>query len=304
MKRYGVIDLGTNTFHLLIVEQTTTGFKELCRKRVFIKLAEKGIKTIAIAPFQRGLQTLVKYQQILTKYEVDEVKTFGTAALRTASNGSLFVEQVYQKTGIKIDLISGEKEANLIYLGVRQIIPFTTQYSLIVDIGGGSVEFIIANEDGVHWAKSFPIGVAILYGLFHKNEPITTPQITQLKTYLNQTLQTLFEALKQYEIYNLIGASGTFDVLEESLPLKKINEVHSLIDLSQFPSFYQKIINTTLDQRIEMPEIPASRADFIVVALVLIEFVLMRTNAKQLDVSAYAMKEGILFEMMQSAAHG
>ncbi|NJK83906.1 MAG: hypothetical protein HC912_08960 [Saprospiraceae bacterium] len=152
MNRYAVIDLGTNTFHLLIVEQNR---QKLYQERQFVKLAENGIEHISAAPFQRGIETMLHFHRVLKKFDVQQVQAFGTAALRTAHNGSAFIEEVEEATGIEIQLISGEREAALIQKGVAQAIPATDAHSLIMDIGGGSVEFILANQHEVFWAQSF-----------------------------------------------------------------------------------------------------------------------------------------------------
>ena len=112
--RLGVVDLGTNTFHLLIAEPNGQGgFRELFRYRQFVKLAEEGIQVIGDTPFQRGLLALEGIKAKLDEYGVDRVRAFGTAALRTASNGSEFIRQVRSNTGIEIQLISGDEEARL-----------------------------------------------------------------------------------------------------------------------------------------------------------------------------------------------
>ncbi|RME99139.1 MAG: hypothetical protein D6772_08140, partial [Bacteroidetes bacterium] len=110
MPRYALIDCGTNTFHLLIAEPYTNeeghaSFREIYRERVFVKLAENGIQTIGEDPYQRALDTLRHYAQMVAEHEVDEVRVSGTAALRTASNGPVLREQVLRETGLNIQII-------------------------------------------------------------------------------------------------------------------------------------------------------------------------------------------------------
>jgi len=301
MKQFGVIDLGTNTFHLLIVEQEQTGtFKTLYRERIFVKLAEDGIKTIGEKPFQRGIDVIVHFNSKVDEYQLSGFKVFGTAALRTASNGALFTKEIKRLTDIDIELISGDQEANLIYKGVKQAVPLTNDYSLIMDIGGGSVEFIIANIGGAEWAQSFPIGVAVLFNKFHHNDPIAAKEINDAYQFLEKNLQPLIQILKQYNVRNLIGASGTFDVLENVLPIQKTNPIHSVIPVDLFPSFYDYLIPSKLQERLEYQKIPDSRAELVIVATILIDFILKISQVQQIDVSAYAMKEGMLSEMMNA----
>ncbi len=300
MKKLAVIDLGTNTFHLLIVEaQKGKPFKELFRKSTYVKLAENGIHQIGTAPFQRGLDTLQSYRSILDKYEVEDLKIFGTAALRTASNGLDFINQVKTLSNFDIQLIPGEEEARLIHQGVIQAVPFGLEKNLIIDIGGGSVEFIIADQDQVYWAQSFPIGVAVLYRDWQSSDPIKLSNIQQIQQFFKQELQPLLKALQNHQIPNIVGASGAFDVLQSFLQAEVIDANHSIIPAHNFPPFLKKILQKSLAQRFQMQDLPKEKAEMIVVALLLIDFILQKTQASNILVSGYAMKEGILAEMLK-----
>jgi len=298
MNRFAVIDLGTNTFHLLITESDPKGLsKELYRERIFVKLAEDGIGTIGKNAYARGFAALKHFQKIISEKAIDKVKAFGTAALRTASNGKEFIQDVNKKIGISIELISGDEEARLIHLGVLQAVKLDDKKGLIMDIGGGSVEFIIADQREVFWAKSFPIGVAVLHNHFHKKEPIHSDEIEILRVHLENTLQPLFDVLEKHKPPNLIGASGTFDVLENLLPHLQKTELSTTIEVEKFHPLYNRILKMNLKERHAEEGIPSSRADMISVALVLIDFIIQKANIQKIMVSAYAMKEGILWEM-------
>lgn len=298
MNRYGVIDLGTNTFHLLIVDVNEKGESiELFRERIFVKLAEDGIGKIGEKAYLRGIQALSHFQKILLEHQVKNINAFGTAALRTASNGKDFIKDANSQSGISIQLISGTEEARLIHIGVTQAVELGEEKGLIMDIGGGSVEFIIADKNQVYWAESFPIGVAVLYKNFHQEEPISNKEIETLNLYLEQTLQPLFDALKNHKTTCLIGASGTFDVLEKVLPNAQKTTLSATINVENFHPIYQKILTMNMEERRAKKDIPLTRADMIVVALILINFIIKKVAIEKILVSAYAMKEGILWEM-------
>lgn len=299
-KKFAVIDLGTNTFHLLIAEKNSAGtFKELYRNRIFVNLAENGIHTIHHIAFERGIAAIFEFKKTLEDYQVDLIKALGTAALRTADNGKIFIEKIFSETGINVKLIQGDREAELIYKGVRQAVDFEDNSVLIMDIGGGSVEFIIANKDGVNWAESFPVGASVLFNDFHKTDPISHEEIDLLLLHFEKQLSPLLEKIETYSPNILIGASGTFDVLENLLCKEKISEIHGIVQISDFYPFYEKLSGTTLQERYEMSEIPDSRAKMIIVALILIHFVLKKAPIQKISVSAYAMKEGMLMELIE-----
>lgn len=298
MNKYGVIDLGTNTFHLLIVSEKEGQLAELYRERIFIKLAEDGIEKIGPAPYQRGLDGIAKYKRLLDEHQVKHVRAIGTAALRTASNGQQFIEDLKEQTGIEVKIISGDQEALLIHRGVRQAVPLGTKKGLIMDIGGGSVEFIIADQYTVYWAQSFPVGVAVLFKNFHHQNPISKEEVAILKQHLSTTLQPLIKMLAAHQIESLIGASGTFDVIETFLANKKRDQHYSYVPVEDFSPFMDQLLFSTLEKRLAIARLPANRAEMIIVALLLIHFIIQEAKPKNITISAYAMKEGVLQELI------
>lgn len=300
-QRLSVIDLGTNTFHILIADQIGPNrFQEVFRQRVFVKLGEEGIETIGERPFQRGLNTILDFQKILKDLQVDQVTAFGTAALRTATNGQNFIEKVKEISGISIKLIDGQQEAEYIYWGVVRAVSFTKAPQLIMDIGGGSVEFIIADESGILWAQSFPIGLSVLYRKFHHSDPIATHEIQQLNQFLWETLQPLFEQLKSFPVCQLIGAAGTFDVVDQSPEIQANYPSQMPIPTPMLSPMLDYVVKSTLEERLKMETLPQARADMIVVAFLLIKFIIQNANIETLVISAYALKEGIMYEMMEN----
>ena len=298
MHTAAVIDLGTNTFHLLIARKEQDGsYTELFRERRFVKLGENGVERIGAAPYARGIDTLLHFKTILQEKKVENVRVFGTAALRTAENGTAFTAEVKAKTDLDISLISGEEEARLICIGVRRAVPFSLEKMLIMDIGGGSVEFIIADEKEIYAAQSFPIGVSVLRNKFHKSDPISPEEIQAVQMHLAETLAPVRDMLRAHPVRTLIGASGTFDVLENIVCGEAVTGLYSEFATEKFYPIYDKFLQTTLQERLNMPGLPADRADMIIAALILIDYVLKIAKIENITVSAYAMKEGMLAEM-------
>lgn len=298
-QQIAVIDLGTNTFHLLIVAIEQGQFSTVYRERRFIKLAEQGIETIGSNAYQRAMDAMKAYAKILEVHQVEDCQAFGTAALRTASNGPQFISDVLQETGIQIQLIDGQREAGLIHKGVALAVPLAKHPLLIMDIGGGSVEFILANQDQVFWAQSFPIGVAVLHRNFHQKDPITTQAKAVLESFLEETLAPLKSALKKYPCHELAGASGTFDVLENMLSEDRCGPHCAEIAAQKLQSISNEIIDNALPERLLIPGLPKERADLIVVALLLIEYICKLAKIDTIYVSAFAMKEGMIAELME-----
>jgi exopolyphosphatase/guanosine-5'-triphosphate,3'-diphosphate pyrophosphatase len=308
--RVAVIDLGTNTFHLLIAEPDAESFfKEVQHEYVGVKLGEGGINegTIKSEAYQRGVDTLITFQHIIEQHNVTKVKAIATSALRGASNGPQFIAEVKQRTGISIETISGDTEAGYIYKGVRSSGCLNKSTSLIVDIGGGSVEFILANNQDIFYKQSFEIGAARLMAQFHQTDPITPSEISELNTYLDDKLTPLFSALTNHQISNLIGSSGAFETFAELVELDKGNS----FNLNENKTYYfkeaelltqiNKIISANHHERAATKGIIPVRVDMIVVASLLTQYVMQKLSVRNVVMSAYSLKEGVLAELFNNA---
>lgn len=300
--RMAIIDLGTNTFHLLIVEIGANGlpWTELCRERVYVKLGAGGVAEISDESYHRAIETMKAFHQKCITFGRPTVFAVGTACLRVASNAPKLIKEVFDLTGIKIEVITGEKEARLISKGIILSLPEIKRPFLIMDIGGGSIEFIVCNISGeISFSRSYQIGVAILHEKFHHNDPISVAELYELDSFLRDELSDLIKHIEQFKQLDLIGASGTFEVLGEVLSASTLNQVTSSVEIDSFYPFYNKVINTDFKERLDMPEIPDSRADLIVVALQTIHFILKEYPFRQILVSQFALKEGLIKEALE-----
>lgn len=296
--RIGIIDLGSNTFHLLIVEPLVDGsFKTIHKERTFVGLAENGIEELSQRSIEKGLATLSNFKSILEKFEVKNFKVTGTAALRSANNKDIFIHKAKDQLGFNIEVINGEREADLIYKGVALIHKMEGNY-IIMDIGGGSVEFIIVAKGKKYWSKSYNIGVGVLFNRFHKADPIAKKEISELIAFLYSTLTELRNLVHDLKIDAIIGASGSFEVVE-SMNGKTISPTQiSDVSLDEYWNVSSLLINSSIEERNKMKGLPSSRIKLIVVAMILIDVVIEMTNPEKISVSPFALKEGLLSELI------
>jgi len=168
--RIAIIDMGTNTFNLLIAEANgESHFKTIHNSKCGVKLGEEGIdkKFIAPAAWERGLKAIETHVQTAKDFKADKIFAFATSATRDAKNGAEFVDEIFQKYQVKVNVIEGEREALLIYLGVRQAVDLGDEVNLVLDIGGGSNELILCNAKEVFWKHSFNLGIQRLLTIFN-----------------------------------------------------------------------------------------------------------------------------------------
>lgn len=290
-KKIAIIDLGTNTFHLLIAEGTKAVYKD----EITVKLGEGGISKGVIneLAMQRGLDTLTHYKGIIDKYKVDSIYAFGTSALRNANNANEFITVVQNRLGITIEVIDGKREAEFIYWGIVASGLLNKEISLIMDIGGGSVEFILGTESKLIWRKSYELGAQRLLDNYVHSDPISKNNQTLLYKYLKSELSDLKVKIDAYKPVQLIGASGTFHTIVHML---KGEKAESPVEVSNmdFEPLLQKILQSTTQERMVIPGIPKGRENMIVPASILVKHVLTLGSFSGFNLSPYSMKEGIL----------
>ncbi|WP_276348161.1 exopolyphosphatase [Daejeonella sp. JGW-45] len=301
--RVAVLDLGTNTFHLLIADIAAGTPQILYTGTIAVKLGEGGITdgTISHEACRRGLGALSEFRKQIDYHQVTRITGVATSAIRSASNGADFLARVKSGTGIEVKTIDGEQEALLIYEGVRNAFRLE-QNNLIIDIGGGSVEFIICSSDKIHFKQSYPIGAARLMDQFHHSDPITIHDISRLTAYLDSTLYELKQQLEIHRPTVIVGAAGafeTFAVFQEPGFKASFSKPGFDFDYRQFGSIIDMIINSSHAERTNMPQIIPVRVDMIVVAAILISYILEISGIKVLKLSTYSVKEGILFGMLK-----
>ena len=295
-----MVDLGTNTFHLLIGRVSGDGEIEVvARERHFVKVASDGIEQIGAAPYQRALDAATAIGEVLARYPDVPRQAFATAALRTAANGPALREDLSRALGVDIQVIDGDREAGLIARAVSFArLPAAPCY-LIMDIGGGSVEFILTDHGDTVFRRSFPVGAQVLRKRFHTLEPFGKTrhdaQPRALFRYLDETLAPVVEACRGRDV-QLVGSSGTFDVLAE-LYGETFAAAVETVSPRRVTSLFEEAARMTEAERFADTRIPDDRADMLVVALGLIDFVLARLPQNQIVTCAYALKEGALLEM-------
>jgi exopolyphosphatase/guanosine-5'-triphosphate,3'-diphosphate pyrophosphatase len=299
-----IIDMGTNTFHLLIAKKNTpTGFSTLYAEQFVAKIGKGGISKGLLTEdaYQRALQGLHGFRQKLDEYGVIPERVFATAtsAIRNASNGQALLADIFTQTGIQVKAISGDEEAELIYLGVRSSMEIGQENSLIIDIGGGSVECIICNTNGILWKQSFEIGAQRLLDRFMHTDPILVVSVMKLQEYLLEQLIPLTNAVHQYAPRTLIGASGAFETLLEIYYKrhnlsKDILKTEFELPTQDFTEIYEQLLTKNKEDRLAIPGMLEMRVDMIVVASCLIQVVISQYTINRIRVSAYALKEGLL----------
>lgn len=295
--KIAAIDLGTNTFHLIIAEQNGAQLEIIYKTNVPVKLGEDITKNNVIIPaaFKRGINCLKQFKLEIDQYEITNLKATATSAVRSAINGQDFVIAAKNEAGIDIDIIDGDEEAQFIYEGVK-LSGAITGKSLIMDIGGGSTEFILCDEENLIWKKSYNIGAARLMQGFFKSDPINDIDQQKIHQHIENDLKALKVICEEYKPETLIGSAGAFEtfcqILMPEIDIKTVSTVE--IDFAAYQKLASRLISSSHQERVKMDNLIPLRVDMIVMATLLTNYVLKEFNINHIKLSTYDLKMGVL----------
>ncbi|WP_070137871.1 Ppx/GppA phosphatase family protein [Crocinitomix algicola] len=295
MNRLAVIDLGTNTFNLLVVDYEGCQHKEVYATKVGVGLGLGGINENRIAPEaqQRGLDTLTNYVQKCDELSVKQIVAFGTSAIRNATNSEQFIQKVKAQLNLDIEVVSGQREAELIYQGVTLGLDVQEPF-IIMDIGGGSTEFILGDKHRLKETASFEIGAARIYQSRNFQDPYSQEDINFIEDYLNAGVGHFFDGVS---VEQLIGASGSFETFFEILNDQPY-PAHQYVQLNkeELMKVLDRIIHSTLSQREADTRIIPIRKKMAPIAAIKIRWIIRKLNIQKIMISPYSLKEGVISE--------
>ncbi len=306
--KIGIIDLGTNTFNLLIAEiDDLGGYQHLYKSKVGVKLGEGSFEKnyITEEAMERAMVALTAQITAIQNQYCDRILAFATSAVRNATNGKQFIDKVYDQFKIRIRVIDGEEEASMIYRGVQLAEVLTENNALIMDIGGGSTEFIIANDQEIIWKKSFELGVTRILEKFNPTDPVATTEIQSIENYIKSQISEVFEILKAEKVHSLIGSSGSFETFSDILSYRKgsfqVDSARSSLNLPlhDLSLLLKEIIASRRADRQGMRGMTPIRIDFIVMSAIFVNLLLQNSDFTSGSLSRYALKEGVLFDVLK-----
>jgi len=301
--RIAVFDLGTNVFNLLAGRMGENGFRieKIVKEPSFIGSSARFSDLIPEEVIESALIAIGRMIcQCPDFEEIDIVKAVATSAVRDALNREEFVNAVKKNFGIDVEVISGEREAMLIYKGIRESMFLYDENVLMLDIGGGSCEFIIADGEKILWKASFQIGVARLREAVNPSDRISADEIIRFEEMVKQALLPLAEQIEIYKPKVLIGSSGSFDTIRELMFPEDDGSVPAMeLPIDRYNDLHTRLINSTRAERIAMPGMPSIRVDYIVLGGMIIDYVIKKCGIEEMLQSAYSLKEGYAVEIAE-----
>lgn len=292
-----VIDLGTNTFGLIVFEEIAGNIEVLITDKSFVNLGEGGINSNFITPeaMERAYFAIGHFVETCRSFNVypDKIRGFGTSALRDAKNAKEFLDKIEELHNLKIQLIDGKKEAELVYEGVSSIHSFVEPTSCIMDIGGGSTEFTVTNAKVVIEQNSFNIGISRITQLFDLSDPLTNQDIQNIKVFLEYQSKSYFETLSTDSLVGAAGSFETFFSLINKTSSYSRNITH-LLPMKELNQVLDELIHSSRAEREENYWIRDYRKDMINVAAFKTKWVLEQIGATSCYFSPVGLKEGVI----------
>ena len=305
------IDIGTNSIHMVIVkiEPTLPAFSVIAKEKDTVRLGERDPKTGALTPeaIDRSLAALRRCKDLAESLNVSEIIAVATSATREARNGQDFLKQIESELGIVVNLISGQEEARRIYLGVLSGMDFGDRPNVIVDIGGGSTELILADIHEPRFLSSTKVGAVRLAREFVTTDPISEDELNYLRAYvrgmLERSVGEIWHKLQLNEVPSLIGTSGTIETLAVIHALKKQGSVPNPIggyqvSYEDLDAIVKKLAGMTCKERLEVSGISDKRAEIIVPGAIILLEVMTMLNLDSLTICEQALREGIIVDWM------
>jgi exopolyphosphatase/guanosine-5'-triphosphate,3'-diphosphate pyrophosphatase len=307
------IDIGTNSFHLVVARPTGNNrFEILARDKEVVRLGSGSgdMKELQPDAIERGVAALGRFRRIADTFGA-EVHAVATSAVREAENRDDFLEAAQAKANVGVEVISGVEEARLIHLGVLQAVPVFDQQALVVDIGGGSTEFIVGRGGDMLAARSLKVGAIRLTERFFRKEPVKKKAVDEarkfVKSYLPRVEQMVAEA-GGFEV--AVGSSGTILNVGDMVRARSGGEPVRQVGMRSFTvDDLAEVVDDLasrprVSDRLAVPGLDPRRADIILGGVIVLEQVFRGLGIEELVLSDFALREGVLLDVVRRRQSG
>lgn len=299
------LDVGTNSFHLVIAKTVESGFEVVTSEKEVVRLGHGAGEMKLLEPdaIERGLASLKRMREISDAHNA-QLRAVATSAVREAKNRSEFVKRARKEAGIEIEIISGIEEARLIHLGAKYAVAIGEKPMLLCDIGGGSTEIVVAVGDEILLSRSFKLGAVRLTDRFFSTDALHPSAVSSCRKFVRSMLATIKPEVNELGFEVAVGSSGTVEAIGK-LIRKMNNEAEpksfnryefNTADITKVLEYLSD--SPTVKDRAKAMDLEPSRADIILAGAVILESVALSFDVKKFVFSDYALREGVLFDTL------
>lgn len=306
--KIAVYDIGTNSIHLVLVEvHKDLSFEVQGHEKDTTRLGDGSFESgeLSAEAMKRGCDVLERFAKIASHAGVKRSIAVATSAVREARNGGSFIEEVWKRTGLKVNVITGEEEARLIGLAARSGTELGGKRALVIDIGGGSVELILGTDRNTDLMESYKLGVARLSDRFvHEDDPPSKGSLRRLEAYIEKKLRKPIKRIRKTGFTTVLGTAGTminlacmahYDAHGETL--ERVNL--SRLRLKDLEKLHTKLVRMTQRERMRVPELDPKRADLIVSGSALVLTLMRLLKISSITISDKGIREGVVLDYIE-----
>lgn len=312
MKRLAVIDIGTNSIHMVLAEVgKDLSYKIVDRIKEMARLGDGTFASHCLSPdaIERGMTVLKRFTLLAKNKGFDTILPVATSAVREARNGGEFLKLVKKELGLRIRVITGEEEARLIYLGVRHSMDLSDFPAMIVDIGGGSVELMGCTPKRLQFVRSLKLGAIRLKDQFLKADPPDKKMIQRMEGAVNQTFKRALLKGIRGVFKQLVATSGMVGNLTEIIYLARTGRPLSQIDmatieLSEIKEVEQLLRTKDTQGRLKILGLDPRRVDTLYPGVMVLRLLMERIGVKEVRVSDKAIREGVIVDYIHHHLEG
>ena len=299
--KIGTIDIGTNSMRLLIADYKNNKIENR-KKYINITRIGQGVDDkgyITEEALERNLNALKEFADKCIEEKCEKVYCMGTSALRDSKNGQDFVNRAKELTNIDVKIICGEEESNLGFMGVLEGAGGDkSNYILVLDIGGGSTEFIVGNEDGIKFCKSENVGALRMTEKFITTDPISDEEFNKMSDFIEKTISSTLDKIKGMHVSKLVGIGGaitSLSAMNQQLEVYSMEKVHnSVVTKKDLEKILQNLKKMTLSDKKTIKGLQPKRADIITAGVKILHIVMEKLEIEKIMISEYDNLEGLI----------
>ncbi|MGL5716052.1 MAG: Ppx/GppA phosphatase family protein [Paraclostridium sp.] len=297
--KIGAIDIGTNSMRLLVADYIE-GKLHNREKIINTTRIGQGVDSegyINEEAIERNIQALKEFSKVAKDKGCQAIYCIGTSALRDSKNGDEFIKLAKEETDIDVEVISGEEESNLGFIGVLQGLEDTNNI-LVVDIGGGSTEFIVGDETGIKYVKSEDVGALRMTEKFLIADPICEDEFNLMSEFIENKIKDTLSILKEKDLVKIVGIGGTItsvSAINQELEIYSMEKIHgSVVDKKELDNILQNLKKMTLNDKKNIKGLQPKRADIITAGVKILNIIMENLEKENIIVSEYDNLEGLL----------
>ena len=295
-RRIAAIDVGTNSIHMIVAEARRGGHRVVDKEKVVVQLGLGSLdgRPLSDDAITRGAAAIAHMAEVARGWEVDDIVAVATSAVREAPNRRDFLRWVKDTAGIKIRVISGEEEADYIFRAVRSAVDFDGGTVLCIDIGGGSVEFVVGTVSEVYFTASEPLGSLRLAQQFQLHDLATQEAIDSCRRFAADHLRKVQKKVRRIGVDHCIGTSGTIQALANAAASSAASGVARCLTREGLGGVLTRLTGTTAAERAERFAIDEKRAATIVAGAVVLAAIMDGLRLPSILSCPVGIREGIV----------